>query len=315
MSIFFKMLIILAIGVLIYYLFESINAYNQYKSNIDSSVHLPASSAAPQEKHYYQLSENQLLFLKLIIISEMEETLANKATMLSDYIFKIDVTAQQIATTYEDNEVKGDQKFINKIILVNGTIDSIASGLGNAPYITFSVENEWQPPHANFKKDLIEKVALLEKGQEIALVCTGGGEIAGRAILKECDFMENYIKNNTPDFLLLSNDYLKGIQPDNHFMEVVQYYLSLALVLNVIEPNVDECIRTTPKVVSNLTCLKNTIDKIPKLKEAGITTPEIHRIKLELDALNKDLASHELTTLSEQIQKSSLKILGSNTQQ
>ena len=48
------------------------------------------------------------------------------------------VSAQEVASIYEQNQVAGDQRYYGKKLRVTGVVASIGSGLGNEPYITFS---------------------------------------------------------------------------------------------------------------------------------------------------------------------------------
>jgi len=305
-SLFFKAFIALIVGFFIYNIFNAIDSFNKYKANINSDKNTPitaASTPTPTVNEGYQLNERQILILNFLLDLEIKDTVAGNDTLLGRIMFKKDVTAQEIATAYEENEVKGDQQFINKTIRVIGTIHSIESGLGNAPYITFNVQNEWRPPHAKFKEGLIEQIASLKKGQKVNLVCNGSGEVAGHAMLDQCEFFDSYIQHNIPNLLSLSKDYLKGKQPENELIKMLtEMFLSAAMFAEIAVPQLYECLNTEKTTESQRLCAES-LQNIQQASE-----PEKERIKNDMKNLISQLESHHLTELSKFMNENLLKL-------
>jgi len=91
--------------------------------------------------------------------------------------------ARRLHATYSANEVAADQQFKGKPLLVTGTIEAIDSGFGDEPDIRLSA--------GDFEFVMVKgvpasKAATLAKGQQITVLCTGGGEIIGSPVLDDC---------------------------------------------------------------------------------------------------------------------------------
>jgi hypothetical protein len=93
------------------------------------------------------------------------------------------IDAKSLFAIYEANEVAGDARFKDKRIIITGTIESINSGIGDEPTVLLKAE-QFQSVHL----DGIDKnqAATLSKGQYISAECTGGGEIIGSPLMKDC---------------------------------------------------------------------------------------------------------------------------------
>ena len=138
----------------------------------------------------------QILF-NLIVSDEMNSFLKNNTSnVINRELKKYSVNA--IANTYERNEVNGDLRYKGKQFVVDGVIKSVDSSFGDQPAVTFLTKNEYsiQDPVALFHdaESVVEKIAMLEKGENLQLKCTGAGELAGSPILSECEFLDDYIK-------------------------------------------------------------------------------------------------------------------------
>ncbi|MGC4803306.1 MULTISPECIES: OB-fold protein [Enterobacterales] len=138
----------------------------------------------------------QMLF-DLIVSDEMQRILKNDTSNVIDSKLK-KYSVSTIANTYEKNEVNGDLKYKGKQFIVDGVIKSVDSSFGDQPAVTFLTKNEYsiQDPVALFHnaESVIEKIAMLEKGEHLQLKCTGAGELAGSPILSECEFLNDYLK-------------------------------------------------------------------------------------------------------------------------
>lgn len=100
----------------------------------------------------------------------------------------ITVTAQELETTYGENEVGGDKKFKDKTLKVSGKIASIESGFGDEGYAVFKGKDPYgmNSVQAHFSDSEKDKVASLKKGAALTVQCTGGGEVGGTPMLKDC---------------------------------------------------------------------------------------------------------------------------------
>lgn len=98
------------------------------------------------------------------------------------------VTADELLKSYKENELAGDQKYKDKLLIVTGKLDSIQSGIGDSPFILLKAggDMEFNKPQAHFDKSQSADLAKLKKGTAIKIQCTGNGEIAGAPMLKDC---------------------------------------------------------------------------------------------------------------------------------
>ncbi|RCX20846.1 putative nucleic acid binding protein [Anaerobacterium chartisolvens] len=101
----------------------------------------------------------------------------------------VTVTAEELAKAYDDNEVKGNQLYKNKLAEITGKIDSIGEVLGQT-YIVLSAEEDFAVTQVqcNFKdKDEIAKIAEMSKGDEVTVVGTIDGKSLNVSVNK-CKF-------------------------------------------------------------------------------------------------------------------------------
>jgi hypothetical protein len=93
------------------------------------------------------------------------------------------VDARTLHAAYSANEVAADQQYKGKLLRVSGTVEAIDSGLGDEPNVRLSA--------GDFDSVLVKGLpaataAGLAKGQQITVVCKGGGEVIGSPVLDEC---------------------------------------------------------------------------------------------------------------------------------
>jgi hypothetical protein len=119
------------------------------------------------------------------------------------------VSAKEVASTYQQNQVAGDQKYFKKKLFVVGTIGSINSGLGNAPYITFK-DTGLIGAQGHLSKGLENEAAALKKNQRIALVCVGGGSVVGTPMFRDCQFASSVGKSTMNQLTNEIADFFKG---------------------------------------------------------------------------------------------------------
>ena len=112
------------------------------------------------------------------------------SSVLGKYLSITRKTAQEAVDVYSQNEVAGDKMFFRKATLLTGSIASINSGLGNAPYLVFKTKS-FAGAQAHMAKDLVDRVATLKKGQKISVYCEGAGSVAGVPIFKNCKFSDD----------------------------------------------------------------------------------------------------------------------------
>lgn len=98
----------------------------------------------------------------------------------------IAVTALELFSAYESNEVAADKQFKGKILEVTGTISSIDSGFGDGAIVQLNTGNDFQNVSAQGDDSFTDVAATLSKGQQVTMVCKGDGEVIGSPMLGDC---------------------------------------------------------------------------------------------------------------------------------
>ncbi len=100
------------------------------------------------------------------------------------------VTALQLYSEYEANEVAADSKYKNKLIEVSGTISNIGKDVLDNPYVTLQGDSTtFFSVQCMFKKSQQEQLTSLSKDTEISLK----GRVSGKMmniIINDCSIVE-----------------------------------------------------------------------------------------------------------------------------
>lgn len=99
------------------------------------------------------------------------------------------ISAEELAKAFEDNEVKANQLYKDKMVEVTGTVSSIGEILGST-YITLDAAEDFALTQTQCffdDEDQINKVASLSKGDTVTIV----GKVDGKSInvgVDDCKF-------------------------------------------------------------------------------------------------------------------------------
>jgi len=86
------------------------------------------------------------------------------------------VSADELSSEYNSNEVAADAKYKGKIVIVSGTIQDIGKDFMDDAYIVIGGSGFLDGVQCSFTKGEQSSVARLSKGQEV----TVKGEVAGK---------------------------------------------------------------------------------------------------------------------------------------
>lgn len=103
----------------------------------------------------------------------------------------IETTASRMINTYQENEVRADAIYKNKVIKMTGIVSSISSDITNEAVINFAPNGDelsFNTLMASGDNDFHNKAVNLKKGQKVTLICLGDGEVIGSPLLKDCKF-------------------------------------------------------------------------------------------------------------------------------
>lgn len=103
----------------------------------------------------------------------------------------IKVTASQLYSDYEANEVAADAKYKDKKVEITGTISSIGKDLMDTPYVALVVSpnNPVFSVQCMFKKGDESQLAALAKGSDITLKGKVGGKL-GNVLINDCSLVK-----------------------------------------------------------------------------------------------------------------------------
>lgn len=131
-------------------------------------------------------------FIVLIIIGALmgEDTTdtdnTNAAIENNAPVETVAVTARELFSAYEGNEVAADKQFKGKMLEVTGTISSIDSGFDDDAIVQLSTGNDFQSVSAQGDDSFTDVAATLSKGQQVTMICKGDGEVIGSPMLGDC---------------------------------------------------------------------------------------------------------------------------------
>jgi len=96
----------------------------------------------------------------------------------------IEVSAAQLYSDYDANEVLADSKYKGRRLSVSGIVVGISKDFADDPYVKLAGKNEYQAVNAYFGKARNDELAKLRKGDSITVSpCLGKGMVVLSPIL------------------------------------------------------------------------------------------------------------------------------------
>lgn len=117
----------------------------------------------------------KMFLVGLISISVAVVACAPLASEVTTQPATIGVTASNLYSEYEANEVAADQKYEDKILLIRGVILSIGKDILDRPYVVLGGHGEYETWGVQCMFDDEDVVAKFNKGQVITIKgkCSG----------------------------------------------------------------------------------------------------------------------------------------------
>lgn len=161
----------------------------------------------------------------------------------------VNISADEAAKEYEKNQVAADQKYFRKKVILTAVIESINSGIGNAPYLSLkSSGNPFMRPQAHLRKNDIDKIVNLRKGNKIVLVCEGAGSIAGTAMFRNCFFADEVSNNRVEE---IKEDIHRFLNGDKAKLDVTPQLVFFSIALARLLPINSPCFKAYGKACEN----------------------------------------------------------------
>jgi hypothetical protein len=98
----------------------------------------------------------------------------------------IGVKAPDLAKEYHANEVRADEKYKGKDLLVGGYVEGIDKDFTDEIVVRLKGDSDFHWVMAHVRREDKGKAAALNKGQSTVLRCTGGGMVIGSPVLNDC---------------------------------------------------------------------------------------------------------------------------------
>lgn len=109
-----------------------------------------------------------------------------ETTEVAEAEVSLPVTASELYSAYEGNEVAADKKYKGKLLEVTGTVDAIDSSIGDQAVVRLQTSNSFASVQAKGDDKFTDAAATLNKGHQITMICKGDGEVIGSPMLKDC---------------------------------------------------------------------------------------------------------------------------------
>jgi len=123
-------------------------------------------------------------FAGLVIISGCNEGGTQASPEQKREIYAI--TAQQLFSDYESNEVAADEKMRGKLIQVKGTVQSIDKDFTDSIVVTLRTSNEFMPARMEIGDAQKAQAVALKKGQKITIQCEAMSRLVGSPSGSDC---------------------------------------------------------------------------------------------------------------------------------
>lgn len=98
------------------------------------------------------------------------------------------VSAKQLWDDYQANEVRADEQYKGKSLLVTGTVQSIDKDFMDNIVVVLATPNQFMGIHATLQDSQKAMASRLSKGHQITMVCNGQGMVVGDPVLEDCAF-------------------------------------------------------------------------------------------------------------------------------
>ncbi|MFY4742561.1 OB-fold protein [Aliarcobacter butzleri] len=247
--------IVIVLGIII----GSIYLTNKHgNSNIENKV-----QEQQQVKNLFTEIESNLF--RAMIEDEIEVTADGGESSLVEMnilILPQTVTADKLQREYVKNEVKADEQYKNKILLVSGKIDNIQKdAFNNMNLKLVGGDNMFLYPTAQVEDKYTSWVASLNKGNNVKLVCKGRGFVIGTASLGNCVPYYNWLQNQNIGSKIL-NDYKNNPEGNTKTMiniiKVVGQKLDINGFCSTATYNKEKCLGEGIKILEKLKKEKNS---------------------------------------------------------
>lgn len=146
--------------------------------NAEENAQAPADEALFREREQFVMKINEAM------MKEDREAIKHGAVTMFDYCLSTKISfkkssARAMYATYELSQTRGNQDFLDKRVLLRGTVAEVRNAAGKDPELFFRAGGKTSPHavRAVFASPAADaaKIAALKKDEDTALLCTGAG--------------------------------------------------------------------------------------------------------------------------------------------
>ena len=196
-----KIVLVFAAVLMFFTLFSCVTITDPNDTNDSSS---DASHQADANKTYFDRAEdafNEMDFPKMLDILydlTVKNPDADIDTFISEKIESLEViNAPALIDAYQENELKADNTYQGKIIVVKGNIDNLGKDILDDVYISLADDEQYSfnSVRCTLKDEKeISKASELSKGDEIYILGVVDDYLMLSVNLEKCYIVTNYMK-------------------------------------------------------------------------------------------------------------------------
>ncbi len=108
------------------------------------------------------------------------------------------VTAMELFSAYQRNEVLADSQYKGKELIVTGTVAEIRKDIFDQAVVDLATANEFESVSAYLDKGEEAQAATLSKEMSVTLLCVGNGATIGSPSLQNCRFVPDSYSAQPP---------------------------------------------------------------------------------------------------------------------
>lgn len=98
----------------------------------------------------------------------------------------MNVTAAELATAYEGNEVAAQARYGNKTLIVTGIVEKVGLDIMDDPQISLDANDAFRSVTLSFDKSFSGKIGMINKGQTVTAKCNKISEVMSMPMLDDC---------------------------------------------------------------------------------------------------------------------------------
>lgn len=96
------------------------------------------------------------------------------------------ITAEQLYSSYNENEVAADRRYKNRVLAISGTVGEIGKDILNKPYVILQAGYGGGAVQCYFGKGEEYELASLKPGQRVTIKGRCSGQTLGTIVVEEC---------------------------------------------------------------------------------------------------------------------------------